>query len=156
MWAGLWQPTVHSGPTQGWSLTVTTWLSNITFHLWPIWQQNLVVIDSESCQTSCPRFFSLPSEVAVLFNSNLRWRPPRPGCLIMFIRFAVFLRIQFGNAILFLCHIFSQRPMNDQKKKLSYWHCLCQQQLLSLASAYSIQNFEREKVTFRSLKFTNH
>ena len=55
------------------STLVTAWLSNITFHLRPIWLQTLVVIDSESYQTSFPSICAPPSEVAVLFrvNSNL-------------------------------------------------------------------------------------
>ena len=37
----------------------------------PVWLQTLVSIDSEPCQTLFPNFCTLPSEVAVLFNSNL-------------------------------------------------------------------------------------
>ena len=47
------------------------WLSNVTFRLRPIWLQTLVAIDSESCQTSFPSIRAAPSEVAVLFDSNL-------------------------------------------------------------------------------------
>ena len=50
---------------------VTTWPSNITFHLQPIWLQTLVAIDSESHLKFFPSFCALPSEVAVLFNSDL-------------------------------------------------------------------------------------
>ena len=57
------------------STLVTSWLSNIAFHLRPIWLQTLVAIDSESCLTSFPRFCAPPSEVAVLFDSNLSRRP---------------------------------------------------------------------------------
>ena len=57
------------------SRLVTTWLSNIAFHLRPIWLQTLVVIDSESHLTSFPSFCAPPSEVAVLFNLNLSRRP---------------------------------------------------------------------------------
>ena len=39
------------------STLVTTWLSNIAFHLRPIWLQTLVAIDSESRQTSFQRHF---------------------------------------------------------------------------------------------------
>ena len=52
------------------SMLVTTWLSNITFQLWPFWLQILVEIDSESCQTSFPSFCAPPSKVTVLFNLN--------------------------------------------------------------------------------------
>ena len=56
------------------SRLVTTWLSNIAFHLRLIWLQTLVSIDSESYQshqTSFPSICAPPSEVAVLFDSNL-------------------------------------------------------------------------------------
>ena len=53
------------------STLVTTWLSNTTFRLRPIWLQTLVVIVSESCQISFPSYCVPLSEVAVLINSNL-------------------------------------------------------------------------------------
>ena len=53
------------------SKLVTTSLSNIAFHLLLIWMQILVAIDSESRLTSFPSFCAPPSEVAVLFDSNL-------------------------------------------------------------------------------------
>ena len=56
-------------------MSVTTSLSNIAFHSWQIWLQTLVAIDSESCQTLFPSFCALPSEVAVLLDSNLSRRP---------------------------------------------------------------------------------
>ena len=57
------------------STQVSAWLSNITFHLQPIWLQTLVAIDSESCQRSLLSVCSQPSEVAVLFYWNLNRRP---------------------------------------------------------------------------------
>ena len=57
------------------STLVTTWLSNIAFHLQLIWLQTLVAIDSESRQTSFQSFCAQPSEVAVLFDWNLSRRP---------------------------------------------------------------------------------
>ena len=57
------------------STLVTTWLSNIAFHLRPIWLQTLVAIDSELRLTSFPSFCAPPSEVAALFYSNLSRRP---------------------------------------------------------------------------------
>ena len=57
------------------STLVTTWLSNIAFHLRPIWLQTLVAINSESRLTSFPSFCAPPSEVAALFYSNLSRRP---------------------------------------------------------------------------------
>ena len=53
----------------------TRWLSIIAFHLWQIWLETLVAIDSESRLTSFPSFCAPPSEVAVLFDSNLSRRP---------------------------------------------------------------------------------
>ena len=57
------------------STLVTTWHSNITFHLLPIWLLTLVAIDSESCQTLFPSFCAQPSEVAVLMDLNLSRLP---------------------------------------------------------------------------------
>ena len=93
------------------STLVTTWLSNISFHLLQIWLETLVAINSESRLTSFPSLCSLPSEVAVLFNSNLR-RLPFLGQVVDLDH-----RIQFGrgHAVLFPCHIFTQRPMTDRK-----------------------------------------
>ena len=68
-----------------WTL-ITTWLSNIAFHLRPIWLQTFVAIDSESRLTSFPRFCVLPPEVAVLFSLNLSKCPQssiRPAALHM-------------------------------------------------------------------------
>ena len=45
------------------------------FHLRPSLLQTLVAIDSESCLTSFSSFCAPPSEVAVLFDSNLSRRP---------------------------------------------------------------------------------
>ena len=56
-------------------MLVTTLLSNIAFHLQPIWLQTLVAIDSESRLTLFPSFCTPPSEVAALFDSNLSRRP---------------------------------------------------------------------------------
>ena len=38
------------------STQVTTWFSNITFHLRPIWLQTMIAIDSKSRLTSFPSF----------------------------------------------------------------------------------------------------
>ena len=50
-------------------------VSNIAFHLRLIWLQSLVAIDSESRLTSFQGFYAPPSEVAVLFDSNLSRLP---------------------------------------------------------------------------------
>ena len=95
------------------SMLVTAWLSNIAFHLGPIWLQTLVVIDSELCLTSFPSFCSPPSEVAALFDWNLSRRP----FLRQVVDTALLLCTGFYSeqTALFLCHIFTQRPMNDRK-----------------------------------------
>ena len=110
------------------STLVTTWLSNITFHLQLIWLQTLVAIDSESCLTPFPSC-ALPSEVAVLLYLNLSRCP--------FLRQVVDLDLLLctcldsEHEVLFLCHIFTQRPMTDKKIELRDEHCFGLQQLLA-------------------------
>ena len=88
------------------STLVTPWLSNIAFHLRPIWLQTLVAIDSESCLTSFPSFCAPPSEVAALFDSNLSRRP----FLGQVVDTDLLLCTGFDSehAVLFLCHSFSR------------------------------------------------
>ena len=68
-----------------------------------IWLQALVAIDSESRLTSFPSFCVPPSDVAVLFDSNLSRR--------LFLRQVVDLDLllctgfNLKHAVLFLCHI---------------------------------------------------
>ena len=97
-------------------------------------QPTLAAIHSESCPTSYPGFCVPPSEVAVLFKSNLSTLP--------FLRQIVYLDLVFctgfynfysEHAVLFLFH---QRPMSDQKIERSNECCFGRQQLL----AYSIKN----------------
>ena len=52
-------------------MQVSTWLSHIAFHLQLFWLQTLDAIDASGCFQA----FSLPSEVAVLFDLNLSRRP---------------------------------------------------------------------------------
>ena len=98
----------HANASGGKVGPVTTWLqlSNIAFHFRPIWLQTLVEIDSESCQTLLPSFCAPPSEVSVLFDSNLSRR-----------RLVDFHCTGFNSehAVLFLFLIFTQRQMNDRK-----------------------------------------
>ena len=55
------------------STLVTTWFSNIAFHLLPIWLQTLVAIDSESRLTSFPSFCALPSQLILkLLRCSIR------------------------------------------------------------------------------------
>ena len=90
----------------------TTWLSNIAFHLQPIWLETLVAIDSASYLKSFSSFCLLPSEVTVLFNSNLSRCP--------FLRQLVDLDLlictgfNLEHAVLLLCHIFTQGPRSQQ------------------------------------------
>ena len=67
------------------STLVTTWLSNIAFHLRPIWLQTLVAIDLESCQTLFPSFCAhldlvlcsgFDLEHAVLFLRHISTQKP--------------------------------------------------------------------------------
>ena len=130
---------------------MTTWLTNTTFHLQPIWLQTLVVIYSESRLTSFPSFCAPPSEVALLINSNLSRRP--------FLRQVVestksiYLLLWTGfdseHAVLFLCHISTQRPMTDRKIEWSNGRCFGQQQLLHWKKKIWA-------VFFCSLKITKH
>ena len=104
---------------------------HISFGL--IWLQTLVVINSELCLTLFPSFCAQPSEVSVLLDSNLSRCP--------FLRQVVDTDLllcsgfNLEHAVLFLCHIFAQRRMNDRKIEQSNWHCLGLQQLL----AYSME-----------------
>ena len=138
------------------STLVTPWLSNIAFHLRPIWLQTLVVIDSESRLTSFPSFCAPaapPSEVAVLLDSNLSRRP----FLGQVVDLDLLLCTEYDSehAVLFLCHIFTQIPMTDRKIERSDdgrgfgW-------LQYIAN--SIENFvsHEKKVTRRGPKFTKH
>ena len=139
---------VNAGP-----LLVTTQLSNIIFHLQPIWLQTLIAIDSESRLTLFPSFCAQPSEVAVLFYSNLTRSP----FLRQVINLGLLLCTGFDSehAVLFVClDIFTQRPMIDRKIEQSHGLCFGQQQLL----ANSIKNFisHEKKVTCSCPNFTKH
>ena len=112
------------------SKLVTTWLPNISFHLLPTWLQTLVAIDSESHLTLFPSFCMQPSKVTMLFNSNLS---RLPFLLRQVIDLDLLLCTGFylEHAVLFLCHIFTQRPMNDRKIERSDGRGFGRQQLLA-------------------------
>ena len=74
----------------------------------PIWLQTLVVNDSKSCQSSFPSFCTLPSEVAVLFYSNLSRHPFQ-------FRSAALHRNQFGLCWFAPMLYFTQRQIIDWK-----------------------------------------
>ena len=100
------------------------WLSNITFHLQSIWLQDLVVVDSESCQTSFPSVCVPPS---VQFESE-----QTPSCLTSRqLRSCTGFGSEFTE--LFLCHIFTLRPINDRKIERSDARCFGRQQPLACA-----------------------
>ena len=72
---------------------------------------NLGWIDSESRQTSFQSFFAPPSEVAVLFDSNLSRRPFLGQVVDLDLLLCTGFYLE--HAVLFLCHIFTRRPMQD-------------------------------------------
>ena len=108
------------------SRLVTTWL-RISFATGMA--ANLVAIDSESFLTSFPSFCAPPSEVAVLFNSNLS-TPPFPGHVVN-LDLLFCTGFDSEQAVLFLCHIFTQRPMTDRKIERSDGRGFGRQQLLA-------------------------
>ena len=135
------------------STLVTTWLSNIAFHLLQIWLQTLVAIDSESRQTSFQSFCAPPSEVAVLFDSNLS-RLPFLGQVVD-LDLLLCTGFDSEHAVLFLCHIFTQRPMTDRKIERSDGRALGRQQLLADSTEISF-HVKKKKVTRRGPKITKH
>ena len=126
------------------STLVTAWFWNIAFHLLLIWLQTLVAMDSESRLTSFPSFCASPSEVAVLFNPNLR---PFLGQVL---DFDLLLCTGFDSehVALFLCHLFTQSPITDRKIERSDRRCFGQQQLL----AHSIEIFISHEKKVDSLR----
>ena len=84
---------------------MTTWLSNIAFHLWLIWLQTFVAINSESCLTLNPSFCLKPSEIAVLFNSKLNRCPVLRQ--VVDLDLLLCIGVDWEHAALFLCHIFT-------------------------------------------------
>ena len=96
--------------------------------LQPIWLQTLVAIDSESRLTSFPRFCAPPSEFALLFDSTLSRLP----FLGQVDDLDLLLCTGFNSeyVALFLCHIFTQRPITDRKIKRSDGRGFGRQQLL--------------------------
>ena len=98
-------------------VTQSTCLPNIAFRLRLIWMHTLDAIDLKSCQTSFPSFCAPPCEVAVLFNSNLS-RRPFLGQVDEVVDLDLLLYTGFDSeyAVLFLCRIFTQRPMTDRSK----------------------------------------
>ena len=98
---------------------------------------------ADSRLTLFPSFCAPPSEVSVLFNSNLSKRP----FLWQVVDLDLLLCTGFNleHEVSLLCHIFTQRPVTDRKIERSYGRCFGRQQLL----AKSIKNFisyEKQKL----------
>ena len=132
------------------STLVIAWLSNIAFH-WRL--QTLVVIDSESRLTSFPSFCAPPSEVAVLFDSNLSRRP--------FLRQVVDLDLLHWtgldpeHAVLFQCHICTQRDQwLIERLSEAMGAALIGNSFSPIPSKFSFHM--KKKVTRRGPKFTKH
>ena len=119
----------------------TGWLSNIAFHLQPIWLQASVAIDSESRLTLFPSFWAQPSEVAALFYLNLS-RCPFLGQVVD-SDLLLCTGLDLEHAVLFLYHIFTQRPMNDRKIERSDGRCLGRQQLVANSIEISLHMKEK-------------
>ena len=130
------------------NLSRRPFLGQVAFYLLPIGLQTLVALESESCQTQFPSFCAPPFEVAVL------------SVLVHFESEQINLDLLLGtgfyleHAVLYLCHIFTQRPMYDSKIKRSDGHCFGRQQRL----ANSIENFilHEKKVALRCPISTKH
>ena len=106
--------------------------SNIAFHLLPMWLQSLVAINSELRLTLFPSFCLLPSEVAVLFYSNLSKRPFLGQDVDLdLLHCTGFNNFNLEHAVLFLCHISNKRSMTDRKIKQSNGCCFGRQQFLT-------------------------
>ena len=110
-------------------MLLTTWLSNIAFHLSPIWLQILVVIDSESRLTLFQAFACRHWK----FHCCLIWIWADALFLGQVVDLDLLLCTGFNleHAGLCPCHIFTQRPMTDRKIEQSYGRCFGRQQLLA-------------------------
>ena len=127
------------------STLVTTWLSNITFHLLLVWLQTLDAIDLESLLTSFPSFCAPPSEVAVMFDLNLSRRPFLGQVVHLDLLLCTGFNLEHWHAFLFLCHIFTQRPITDRKIEQSYGRCIGRQQLLANSMEIFISQIHMKK-----------
>ena len=89
----------------------------------------------------------------MLFDSNLS----RRSFLGQVVDLDLLLCTGFDSehAVLFLCHIFTQRPMNDRKIERSDGRGFGRQQLLANSIEIFISH-EKKKVTRRGPKFTKH
>ena len=134
------------------STLIATWFSNITFYLRPIWLQTLVAIDLELCQISFPSFCAPPTEIAVLYCLTLSRRPFLRQ-VVENVNLDLLLCTGFDNfdsehAALFLCPIFTQRPMTDGKIEQSYGRSFSLQQLLANFSPYFISHEKKSDLSW--------
>ena len=77
------------------------------------------------------------SEVALLFDSNLSI--PFLGQVVD-LDLLLCTGFDLEHAVLFLCHIFTQRPMNDRKIERNDGRCFGRQQLPADSNGSSISN----------------
>ena len=126
-------------------------VSNITFHLRSIWLQPLAVRIIIPDIVSKLLRASIWSRCAVWFL-NLSRRPVLGQ--IVDLDLLLYTGFHLEHAVLFLCHIFTQWPMNDRKIERSNERGFSRKQLL----ANSIQNFisHEERVTRHGPIFTKH
>ena len=94
------------------NLSRCPFLGQVAFHLRQIQLQTLVAINSESHQMSCLSFCEQPFEVTVL-DLNLS-RCPFLGQVVN-LDLLLCTGFNLEHEILFQCHNFNQRPMNDRK-----------------------------------------
>ena len=119
------------------STPVTTWLSNITFHLQLIWPQTLIAIDSEIRNQNhawhCFQAF------ACRHLKSLRCFVQIWADALSLDRLLIQTRC-FAHVALILCHIFTHRPRNDKFQiKGCYGCCLGLQQLLAVEISFHIK-----------------
>ena len=111
---------------------------NIAFHVLPIWLQTLVAM------TLFTSFCVPPSEVAMLFDSNLSRRP----FLRKVVDLDLLLFTEFNlNAVLFICHISTQSLTTDRMIEQSDGRCFGRQRLPADSNGHSISKEKKSVVT---------
>ena len=120
------------------------------FASYSLWLQTLVANNSESRMTLFPSFCVPPSEVAVLFYLNLSRRPFLGQVVDLDLLLCTGFNLE--HAVLFLCHIFTQRPMNDRKIERSDGRGFGRQQLPADSNGHSISNEKKSVVTAQYLQ----
>ena len=108
---GLWHSRWLFWEADCWKMQVSTWFSDIVFHLQ---LSTLAVTNSESCQRLFPSFCAKSSEVAVLFYWILRKLPFLGQVIDLDILLCKGLELEHVD--LFLSLIFTQRPIYKIKR----------------------------------------